>query len=150
MKFKTDEMLDTVVDNDPIGLNYKKRILETVFMISRSKDEKGLKAIVDMQFRHAQKALEEYLLYLRKNISPNFAGEPEDKVVNSPSHYTAAKIEVIDVITDLGLSFNFCISNAIKYLMRAGLKDESKLVEDVKKAKWYIERAEKEYNGAFK
>jgi len=144
MKLKTDEMLDTVVDSDPVGLQYKKTILECIFMIARSRDEKGLKAIIDMQFRHANNALDGYLIHL------GVLEKTEDKIVNSPSHYTASKIEVIDVITELGLSFDFCIGNAIKYLMRAGLKDQSKLIEDVKKAQWYIHRAEKEYNGEFK
>jgi len=33
---------------------------------------------------------------------------------------------------------NFCIGNAIKYLWRAGKKDAT--VQDLEKAKWYIER----------
>lgn len=34
--------------------------------------------------------------------------------------------------------FNFCLGNAIKYIWRAGLKGDA--VEDLKKARWYIER----------
>jgi hypothetical protein len=33
---------------------------------------------------------------------------------------------------------NFCVGNAIKYLWRAGLKGEQ--VEDLRKARWYIDR----------
>lgn len=64
--------------------------------------------------------------------------------VNHPSHYNDGKIEVIDYIEDKG--FNFNLGNVIKYVSRAGKKDE--IVQDLKKAQWYltreIERLEKE------
>lgn len=149
MKFKTDEMLDTIIDNDPKGLSFKKGIIENLLFIARSCEDKGIKPVVDMQFRNSQKAIDSYISYLRKDVG-QYTGESEDKIVNSPSHYTASKIEVIDIITEVGVGFGFCIGNAIKYLMRAGLKDQSKLVEDVKKAKWYIDRAAKQFSGEFK
>ena len=58
--------------------------------------------------------------------------------INYPAHYTTGKIEVIDFITDKGL--NYCRGNIIKYVVRAGIKDAATEVEDLKKAKWYIER----------
>lgn len=58
--------------------------------------------------------------------------------VNHPSHYTTGKIEVIDFIEDKKLSYHR--GNAIKYIVRAGLKDPNKTIEDLEKAKWYIER----------
>lgn len=58
--------------------------------------------------------------------------------VNHPSHYTDGKIEVIDFIEDKKL--NFHRGNAVKYIARAGKKDKSKEVEDLKKARWYIDR----------
>lgn len=58
--------------------------------------------------------------------------------VNKPSHYTDGKIEVIDFIEDKGL--NFHRGNAIKYIARAGKKDPTKEIEDLKKAQWYINR----------
>ena len=67
-------------------------------------------------------------------------------IVNSPPHYTDGKIEVIDYIEDKKLGF--CLGNAIKYISRAGKKDPSKEVEDLKKAKWYIERRIKELEEA--
>lgn len=67
----------------------------------------------------------------------------EDKV-NHPKHYTWLKdmcgIEVIDITRHL----NFCVGNAIKYLLRAGHKSElgysekEKTIEDLKKAVFYI------------
>lgn len=58
--------------------------------------------------------------------------------VNHPSHYTDGKIEVIEFIEDKKLGF--CLGNAVKYIARAGKKDPTKEVEDLKKARWYIER----------
>lgn len=58
--------------------------------------------------------------------------------VNRPAHYTDGKIEVIEYIEDKKLGF--CLGNAIKYISRAGKKDPSKEIEDLQKAKWYIER----------
>ena len=58
--------------------------------------------------------------------------------VNHPSHYADGKIEVIDFIEDKKLGF--CLGNAVKYISRAGKKDPTKEVEDLRKAVWYIER----------
>lgn len=58
--------------------------------------------------------------------------------VNNPRHYTDGNIEVIDFIEDKKLGFH--LGNAVKYIARAGKKDPSKLVEDIKKAIWYLER----------
>lgn len=69
---------------------------------------------------------------------------PENNSVNHPSHYNTGNIEVIDFIEDQ--RFNFNIGNAVKYLSRAGRKDDSKYVEDLKKAVWYINREINRYN----
>lgn len=61
-----------------------------------------------------------------------------DDPVNHPSHYTDGKIEVIDFIEDKNL--NFHLANAVKYISRAGKKDPSKEIEDLKKARWYLDR----------
>ena len=59
-------------------------------------------------------------------------------VVSHPAHYTrnASGIECIQVTEH----FNFCRGNAIKYIWRAGEKDPSKEVEDLRKAIWYLQR----------
>lgn len=56
--------------------------------------------------------------------------------VNHPAHYTShpSGVECIDVTEHM----NFCIGNATKYLWRAGLKDDA--IEDLRKARWYIDR----------
>lgn len=65
--------------------------------------------------------------------------------VNHPSHYNVGKIEVADFIADQDL--NFFKGNAIKYVCRAGFKDKDKEVEDLEKAKWYIEREIRKVRG---
>lgn len=63
---------------------------------------------------------------------------PEIDNVNHPKHYTTGKIEVIDFIEDKEL--NFHRGNAVKYITRAGIKDPTTEIEDLKKAVWYINR----------
>ena len=58
------------------------------------------------------------------------------EMVNHPSHYNMGKYEAIDVIEDWNLNFN--LGNAVKYISRAGHKDD--IVQDLRKSLWYIER----------
>lgn len=56
--------------------------------------------------------------------------------VEHPSHYAEGrKYEPIDVINDWGLNFN--LGNTIKYISRAGRKNN--IIEDLKKAKFYLD-----------
>ncbi len=57
--------------------------------------------------------------------------------VNHPDHYNSGQYEVIDVIDDAGFGEGFCLGNALKYILRARHKEN--YVEDLKKAKWYLE-----------
>ncbi len=65
-------------------------------------------------------------------------------VINHPTHYANGKIEPIDFIEDKGLNFN--LGNVVKYVARAGRKKsvgkslEVKALEDLKKARFYIDR----------
>jgi hypothetical protein len=68
--------------------------------------------------------------------------EDDTDAVNHPAHYTDGKIEVIDFIEDKKLGF--CLGNVVKYVARAGKKDPAKEIEDLKKARWYLERRIKE------
>jgi hypothetical protein len=56
--------------------------------------------------------------------------------VNHPAHYNRhpSGVECIQITEH----FNFCLGNAIKYVWRAGLKSDA--VEDLRKARWYIDR----------
>lgn len=58
--------------------------------------------------------------------------------VNHPPHYGGEgnPYEAIKVIEAWGLGFN--LGNTVKYISRAGKKDE--IVQELEKAKWYLER----------
>ena len=58
--------------------------------------------------------------------------------VNHPSYYNTGSIEVIDAIEDWNL--NFSRGCAVKYIARAGIKNPDKEIEDLEKARWYIDR----------
>ena len=69
--------------------------------------------------------------------------EPENKpdMVSHPKHYTQGGIECIECIkaavtNKVGIEA-VCVANVIKYLFRY---EEKNGIEDVRKAKWYIER----------
>lgn len=98
-------------------------------MVEKMKESEGVKKV---------KELKEYV----KNFNNKFF--PDNDKVNNPSHYTWLKdkcgIEVIDITRQM----DFNLGNAIKYILRAGHKDEegysnvAKEIEDLKKAVWYI------------
>ena len=56
--------------------------------------------------------------------------------VNHPKHYTShpSGVECIQITEHM----NFNLGNAIKYIWRASLK--GKELEDLRKAKWYVDR----------
>lgn len=56
--------------------------------------------------------------------------------VNHPKHYTShpSGVECITVTEHM----NFNLGNAMKYIWRAG--DKGNLIEDLKKAQWYLTR----------
>lgn len=57
--------------------------------------------------------------------------------VNHPPHYRPGKHEAIDVIEAWGLGF--CLGNVVKYIAPYELKGSP--VEDLSKARWYLDRA---------
>ena len=71
--------------------------------------------------------------------------ESNADMVNHPSHYTQGGIECIDALKAATVSKTgieaVCTANAIKYLWRY---EEKNGIEDVKKARWYIDRLIKE------
>ncbi|SKU46805.1 Protein of unknwon function (DUF3310) [Mycobacteroides abscessus subsp. abscessus] len=57
----------------------------------------------------------------------------------NPSHYKdgySNGAEVIDITENL----NFNRGNAVKYIARAGKKDPTTEIQDLRKAKWYVDR----------
>lgn len=74
------------------------------------------------------------------NLRPGPAGSDTTAcsadMVNQPPHYTQhpSGVECIQITEHMG----FNLGNALKYIWRADLK--GKAIEDLEKARWYIER----------
>ena len=73
-----------------------------------------------------------------------------DDRVNSPSHYTSGKQEVIDIIESAikdapSPIFGLLQGQVLKYMLRVWLKDNP--LEDLKKARWYLDRLIEQYRG---
>jgi hypothetical protein len=64
----------------------------------------------------------------------------EKEMVNHPEHYGGKNnvYEAIKVINAWGYDKDFYLGNAVKYLSRAGKKDDT--IQDLRKAIWYIEQ----------
>lgn len=60
----------------------------------------------------------------------------DELIITHPVHYTnhPSGVECIAIAEH----YNFCLGNVIKYVWRAGSKGDA--VEDLKKARWYLER----------
>ena len=58
--------------------------------------------------------------------------------INHPEYYGGKgnAYEAINVIEAWRLTF--CLGNVVKYISRAGKKDD--IIQDLKKAQWYLER----------
>jgi len=70
-------------------------------------------------------------LSLKKIVNANMTDN-----VNHPKHYTShpSGIEAIQITEHM----NFCLGNAIKYILRCDLKHDA--IEDLEKARWYLDR----------
>lgn len=86
----------------------------------------------ELEFEHIYDALSSPAVMVETRLE----GESEDSV-NHPSHYTShpSGVECIQVTEWMG----FNDGNAVKYIWRAGLKSDDP-IQDLHKARWYIER----------
>jgi hypothetical protein len=67
------------------------------------------------------------------------AGKAVPEVISHPAHYGGdTPYEAIKVIEAWGLGF--CLGNTVKYISRAGKKDPARHLEDLRKARWYLDR----------
>lgn len=64
------------------------------------------------------------------------------EAVDGPAHYGGKNnvYETVKVIEAWGLDKDYFLGNVVKYISRAGKKDPGKLIEDLKKAQWYLNR----------
>lgn len=65
-------------------------------------------------------------------------GAPVSDGKTSPAHYSALLPEPIVVIEGWSLGFN--LGNAVKYVARAGRKPGESALDDLRKARWYLDR----------
>jgi len=67
-------------------------------------------------------------------------GPGDYEFIDHPQHYGGkdSKHEAISVIEEWDLGFH--LGNVVKYISRAGRKPDQDAIEDLKKAKWYLER----------
>ena len=75
-----------------------------------------------------------------KQVTKLMAADFKDDV-NNPDHYTSGGIETIDYMQAKSTPEEFrghLRLTALKYLSRAGLKDDT--LKDLKKAQWYVNR----------
>lgn len=81
---------------------------------------------------------------LKEEIAQKTETSTQYEYVNHPSHYNKYSMEVIDMmvkIWDPENAATFCEMNAYKYRMRLGLKPENPIDQDLKKEKWYLDKA---------
>ena len=105
----------------------------------------------DESFQAAQpvpmSSLGEDVIWLGESLLPKEQKKSDN--VNSPSHYTSGKTEVIDIIEDAVKDapsniYGMLQGQVLKYMLRVWLKDNP--LEDLKKAQWYLERLIKHYS----
>lgn len=63
--------------------------------------------------------------------------QPPPDLVNHPPHYTSGRVECIECIEAAGMLIEFCLGNVLKYIYRHKSKNG---LEDLKKARWYLNR----------
>lgn len=81
---------------------------------------------------------EERIKYATKKATNNHKSAFK-KLVDHPFHYGGDKpFEVIKVLEAWNLDFH--LGNVVKYIYRAGIKDVKTEIEDLEKAKWYLQR----------
>lgn len=85
--------------------------------------------------------LKAYLAEFTEEPADKGAEEKQPDAVNHPSHYASeCGLEAIEVI-EAFFHGNAFLANTFKYIARAGKKGgEAKRLEDLRKARWYLER----------
>lgn len=110
--------------------------------------KKAFDSFSDRAKANGEKTIQELLIQLEQeenkeedkvieNILSDVEKKPEKKdMINHPKHYTQGKIEVSDFIIDQKL--DFLAGNIIKYVCRHKFKGTP--VQDLKKARWYLDK----------
>ena len=83
------------------------------------------------------------LMGMQAQMTPK---KPAPDNVNHPAHYKVGGIETIDFIEAKQLNYN--LGNVVKYITRADHKGNN--IEDLKKARWYLNREISKLDGGEK
>lgn len=113
---------------------------EPAAIANEIQEETSIKEVAQKVEENIQKAAIESAekIKLRQAVDEMMELVPDN--INHPAHYNVGKIEVIDYLQDKmtpEMFEGFCAGNALKYLSRYRLKGG---LEDLKKAKWYLNR----------
>ena len=82
--------------------------------------------------------MQEPLCMICEKARQNAESSTKDDIIEHPAHYCEGrKYEPKDVIRDWDLNFN--LGNAVKYVSRAGRKENNSLLQDLKKARQYLD-----------
>jgi hypothetical protein len=109
-------------------------------IVSKTKSSDALVRVVIRNYTKRKKAV--YKSPRSKLIQAVFQTvkelPPKVDRVNHPPHYKSGGIETIDFIEAKDL--NYRLGNVIKYVSRCGKKVDSDPLEDLRKARWYLDR----------
>lgn len=130
---------------EKIYLEYRNQLIVPVIVIALKNGDKLELEPLNRELESGAFFLEylegmynEYKKTRSKSPDPNAIVEanPAFDPVEHPSHYTEGReYEPKDVIYDWGLDFN--LGSAVKYISRAGRKDD--IIQDLKKAQQFIQ-----------
>lgn len=142
LKEITNDVYDSLKENDVLVSSNGTRYKILGFHPSHDDARHGIKLLYPDNETKVVRSKDHIMdCYYLSDYSPNVANDR----VSHPLHYTWLKdkcgIEVIDITRHL----NFNLGNAIKYILRSGhkkeegLSDMQKQIEDLKKARFYID-----------
>jgi hypothetical protein len=74
----------------------------------------------------------------QREVKITMCKEKHKDMVNHPKHY-GGKDDVYEAIKVIeAWNLGFCLGNTVKYIARAGKKDN--IIQELEKAKWYLDR----------
>ena len=113
-------------------------IKDELVVDNKEQIDKGLIKEIDLNFNQDKKGVDNFLSKFDKENLENSDKQLIDEFVDN--NYYGEKnnpYEVIKITNNLDLNFNR--GNVLKYILRAGKKDANKEIQDLQKAKHYID-----------
>lgn len=120
----------------------KQSIYNTRYRLRKQRRQENTVTLTATQVAIANKfglTAEQYARQLAALNRPKIRMQSAPDPVNHPAHYTDGGIETIDFIEAKRLGYH--LGNVVKYICRAGKKGTNMGLEDLQKARWYLDRA---------